>query len=637
MKGSMVFLILIFSLSTQMIWGQNAPVSTVGNEVTTGLVATVPITATGFTNIGSCNMQLLYDPAVVTCTGITMGPGIPANISSNINTPGVITWGWYTWPGVTKPDNSVIFNLSFAKVASGTSNITWNDSYGDRQWSDGNSIVLNDLPLANYYFPGSITFQGDAPITTAPHLLACPGDIIDVPVTVESFNTIGAVSLTMLFNSSVLTYLSFTNNSGFPGLSVLNPSDGNLTMAGFDPTAGKTLADDAILFTLHFDYTGGYSGFDWSDDGTTCEYAGPFPDYPVLNDLPEDTYYIDGSVGPRGDAPLTTAPDMLACPGDLIDVPVTVASFNNIGKLSLEMLFESSALTYSSFTNNSGFTGLLVANPSTGRITIEGLDPTTGITLPDDAVLFTLHFNYLGGGSGFDWRDDGTSCEYTGLGPDYNVLCDSPQLDYYINGSVSQQCTNVALGIMLEGLYNPVSEQMNQAMEWNGTALVSKYLDPVVDMITVELHDPNNYANIVLTKDNIALHRDGTVNFEISPIYNGEYWVTIKNRNHLESVTLNKVDFSSYNVNIQYSTNSPQVYGNNQKQMSTGIYAIYAGDIDLDGDVDINDAGPINSAIISGAIGYLPEDINGDGYIDINDIGPVNTNIINSVVKITPP
>jgi hypothetical protein len=328
---------------------------------------------------------------------------------------------------------------------------------------------------------------------------------------------------------------------------------------------------------------------------------------------------------------------MLACPGDLIDVPVTVASFNNIGKLSLEMLFESSALTYSSFTNNSGFTGLLVANPSTGRITIEGLDPTTGITLPDDAVLFTLHFNYLGGGSGFDWRDDGTSCEYTGLGPDYNVLCDSPQLDYYINGSVSQQCTNVALGIMLEGLYNPVSEQMNQAMEWNGTALVSKYLDPVVDMITVELHDPNNYANIVLTKDNIALHRDGTVNFEISPIYNGEYWVTIKNRNHLESVTLNKVDFSSYNVNIQYSTNSPQVYGNNQKQMSTGIYAIYAGDIDLDGDVDINDAGPINSAIISGAIGYLPEDINGDGYIDINDIGPVNTNIINSVVKITPP
>ncbi len=117
MKKITPIIFMFFALSVQMIIGQDAPVCTVGDAASTGTSVTVPITATNFINIGSCNIQLLYDPLIATCTTVTTGPLLPGGISFDVSTPGVITIGWYTWPGVTLADNAVIFNLSFGKVS----------------------------------------------------------------------------------------------------------------------------------------------------------------------------------------------------------------------------------------------------------------------------------------------------------------------------------------------------------------------------------------------------------------------------------------------------------------------------------------------------------------------------------------
>jgi hypothetical protein len=299
MKKILPLILIVFAFSVQLSLGQNAPISTVGNVTSTGTTLVVPITATDFTNIGSCNMQLLYNPAIATCTGVTIDPSLPGSIDYYLGNPGVITFGWYTWPGATLPDNSVIFNLSFTKVTPGTSPVTWNDSYGERQWSDGNSLTLNDLPPDTYYIDGSFTFQGNAPITIAPTFGACPGTTIAVPIKVLDFNTIGVFSLTLQFSASVLTYQSYTNTSGFPGLGVLNPNIGNITIAGFAPASspGVTLADSATLVTLYFTYLSGTTTLTWYDDGTSCEYGGPPLTYSVLNDIPASTYYIPGQIG----------------------------------------------------------------------------------------------------------------------------------------------------------------------------------------------------------------------------------------------------------------------------------------------------------------------------------------------------
>ena len=298
MKKITLILFTFFVFSAQVIIGQNAPISTVGNEASTGTSITVPITATDIINIGSCNLQLLYDPAIATCTGVSNGPGLPGGLSYNVSNPGVITFGWYTWPGPTLPDNTVLFNLTFDKVAGGTTIIEWDEGYTGTQWSDGDSFPLNFLPFDDYFFDGSLTWQDDAPITIAPVLTACANTALDIPVTVKDFNTVGVVSLTLHFNELALTYLGFTNNSGFPGFNVLNPNPGNITAAGFvQPNQpGITLPDDAVLFTIHFTFLGGNSNLDWYDNGSSCEYGGPPNTYNTLNDTPTSTYYINGSI-----------------------------------------------------------------------------------------------------------------------------------------------------------------------------------------------------------------------------------------------------------------------------------------------------------------------------------------------------
>ncbi len=290
------------------ICAQDAPVSTIGSIESTGLSVSIPITATGFIDIGSCNLQLLYDPAFIICTSVEKGIQLAGGLATNLEVPGVITIGWYTWPGVTLSDNSEVFVLNFSKVSEGNSVISWNSNYPDRQWSDGNSFTLNDQPYESFYHSGSLTFEEDAPVTTIPDLTSCSGISLDVPVTVLNFNTIGAISLTLQFDAEVLSYVAYTNNSDFPGLVVFSPGAGIITAAGFSTSSGITLPDNAILFTLHLTTNEGVSELFWVDDGVSCEYAGPPPTYIVLNDLPQESFYIDGNIS------VNVAPDITIQP-----------------------------------------------------------------------------------------------------------------------------------------------------------------------------------------------------------------------------------------------------------------------------------------------------------------------------------
>jgi hypothetical protein len=136
---------------------QNAPVTTVGTVSSQSLSLTVPVTAKNFINIGSCNLKLNYNPAIFSAASVSAGPLLAGNINSNVAVPGEIVLGWYTFPGLTLPDNTVIFNIVFSKVSSGTSALTWNDDGASCQYADGNQTSLNDTPATYYYINGSLT------------------------------------------------------------------------------------------------------------------------------------------------------------------------------------------------------------------------------------------------------------------------------------------------------------------------------------------------------------------------------------------------------------------------------------------------------------------------------------------------
>jgi hypothetical protein len=293
------FFSILFICFTIGLNAQDSPVVSMGIVTTTASTVVVPVKVVKFTDIKACDLKILYNPSIVKPTVITKGIGLGGSANVNISTPGEIVIGWYSGFPVSMTDNSAIFNISFDKVSNGTSILDFDlIANNDCQFYNGSGVKLNDVPSSTFYFPGSLNMVNESPVTTAPNLKPSLNEIINVPVTVTGFNKIGAVSLMLNYDPLVLNYNSADNTGSFPGLIIYNPIPGKITVSGNNANlAGYSLADNSVFFTLNFTYLGGTSLLSWIDDGESCEYAGPGPDYFILNDIPQENFFINGSVG----------------------------------------------------------------------------------------------------------------------------------------------------------------------------------------------------------------------------------------------------------------------------------------------------------------------------------------------------
>ena len=299
MKNFILFFYLIICCLPSDGFAQNAPQSIAGTVVSLENTATVPVYALNFINISSCDLKFSFEPSVATVTGVTIAPGVGGMISTNLTVPGMVNFGWFTAGGITLPDSSVIFNIQFNKTGHGISPIHWIDSGYSCEFNDGNYLPLNDIPTSVYYHDGTLVFQlPDAPVTSAPELSVVPGTSVSIPISVSDFQLIGSFSLHLQYNPDVLSFNSFNNDAGFPGMEIDGSEPGSILISGFVPDGDTaiSLSENAILFTLNFDYAGGSTGLNWIDNGASCQYEGSLPVYPVLNDAPQGTYYLDGMV-----------------------------------------------------------------------------------------------------------------------------------------------------------------------------------------------------------------------------------------------------------------------------------------------------------------------------------------------------
>ena len=325
--------ILLISIAMG-ISAQNAPVVTVEEVTTVSSDANVALTTTGFTEIFSFNMKILYDPAIAKPTGVTVGSGLGGNLAVNLNNSGEIILSWYSdYDPVSLADGSGLVIISFDRQSLGTTTISFdnNGTYDFCRFYDASFQELDDA--AGTYFSGSLTFNEHvSPLTVAPGLTACVNDIISIPITVTGFNNIGAVSLAFQFDPGVLEYISAENTAGFPGLFINNPVSGIISAGGnYSGADGISFSGTIVLYTVNFRYLGGSTDLAWFDNGTSCEYAGPASSaYNVLPDTPQEDYYIDGSVGPCTAAPtitVGTVTNPTTCGGNDGTIPLT---FTNV-------------------------------------------------------------------------------------------------------------------------------------------------------------------------------------------------------------------------------------------------------------------------------------------------------------------
>lgn len=136
----------------------------------------------------------------------------------------------------------------------------------------------------------------NAPVTTVATLSGALPGTINVPVTVTNFTNIGAVSLALDYNYSILQYDQGIPNPIFPTMASgdFDLGNGNHRISIGWYGGNTSLPAGSTLITLSFSYIAGTSQLTWFDNGPSCEYVGESGN--VLNDTPTSTYYINGLV-----------------------------------------------------------------------------------------------------------------------------------------------------------------------------------------------------------------------------------------------------------------------------------------------------------------------------------------------------
>ncbi|GBL35369.1 hypothetical protein EMGBS15_09640 [Filimonas sp.] len=144
------------------------------------------------------------------------------------------------------------------------------------------------------------------------------------------------------------------------------------------------------------------------------------------------------------------------------------------------------------------------------------------------------------------------------------------------------------------------------------------------DSINVELRDQLSYSEVASA--NAMLNTDGTASCTF-PALNGSYYIVINHRNNVQTWSASPVAIGALPVSYDFATAANKAYGDNMKEVESGIWAFFGGEINQDENVDLIDLGILEADINDFQFGYISSDVNGDGNVDLLDSPMVEQNI----------
>ncbi len=162
--------------------------------------------------------------------------------------------------------------------------------------------------------------------------------------------------------------------------------------------------------------------------------------------------------------------------------------------------------------------------------------------------------------------------------------------------------------------------------------------DAIVDWVEVELRDATD-RSIKIASQSALLQRDGDVvatdgtsslNFELA---NGDYYILVNHRNHLAILSAATYALSKTVTTVDLSTDSVSVFGENNAvtQLANGKYAMYAGDIDGNGQTQNTDISILSTAL--GNSGYSDSDADMNGQVQNSDVGNIVVPCVGKAVQ----
>lgn len=179
----------------------------------------------------------------------------------------------------------------------------------------------------------------------------------------------------------------------------------------------------------------------------------------------------------------------------------------------------------------------------------------------------------------------------------------------------------LSLNLFIQGFYIPAADTMRS------------------DTVRVILRDTVS-PYVIEDSSKAFMNSDGSATFNFTNAQNNKrYYLQIKHRNALE--TWSKAGgemFTLFALNYDFSSAASQAFGNNTVNVNTSPvrYAVYSGDVNQDGIVDLSDIVLIHNDASIFRTGYVNTDVNGDMVTDLSDILIAFNNAGEFVVKMVP-
>jgi len=181
----------------------------------------------------------------------------------------------------------------------------------------------------------------------------------------------------------------------------------------------------------------------------------------------------------------------------------------------------------------------------------------------------------------------------------------------------------------------------------------------LVDWLFIEIRSASNPSNIVATKrallqrdGDVVSHADGVSPVQFDRVPAGNYYVSIKHRNHLGVMTATPVFLSPTNSTLLDFTTMPTVYTsinivNTPRKVEGGKYTLWSGDGNSNKNVKYNGISNDKDLVLTGLGGpnfvngtlkmvYRAEDLNMDGKIRYNNTDNDRAIILNNVGVLSP-
>ncbi len=334
----------------------NTATATIQNaSATTGNNVTVPINYSNFSsNVGAITQKIKYDPTALNFVGITPTGNLVGAIANASNGIITIAWSNSTGANINAPTN--LISLNFQYVGNTATNV---------QFYPGSLITDNTTAnIAVSYFNGTVT-PTLAPATAILGSLTgvTQGGNIEIPLTFAGLptgvNGVGAITLEIPFNSSILAYTGVANNTNS---ATVNSDGTKITIAWSNVTPPDVNGE---FLRLKFQYIGVAS--------TTLNFASSCSFTTLLSDVVPVTY-TNATITPAVSTANVTIGSIRADQAEVVLIPIDFSGLPvNMGAATLVVNYDESKLTYTGTEDNSF--GATVGTTAPNKVTISWSNP----------------------------------------------------------------------------------------------------------------------------------------------------------------------------------------------------------------------------------------------------------------------